>query len=60
MFRVPVLGKRPTPTDEIWLRDGDVIIVPDKPITRFNNWATQVFTEGVYRVLPVTFGNETL
>jgi polysaccharide biosynthesis/export protein len=48
-----VFGKRPTPADEIWLRDGDVIIVPDKPITRFNNWAQQVFTDGVYRLLPL-------
>lgn len=48
-----IYGKRPTPADEIWLRDGDVIIVPDKPITRFNNWAQQVFTDGLYRILPV-------
>lgn len=48
-----IYGKRPTPADEIWLRDGDVIIVPDKPITRFNNWAQQVFTDGLYRLLPV-------
>ncbi|MEM8668893.1 MAG: polysaccharide biosynthesis/export family protein [Planctomycetota bacterium] len=48
-----VFGKRPTPADEIWLRDGDVVIVPDRPITRFNNWAAQVFTNGLYRVLPL-------
>lgn len=48
-----VFGKRPTPADEIWLRDGDVIIVPDKPITRLNNWIRQIFSEGVYQVYPV-------
>jgi polysaccharide export outer membrane protein len=48
-----VYGKRPTPADEIWVRDGDVIIVPDKPITRLNNWISQVFTDGIYRVFPV-------
>jgi polysaccharide biosynthesis/export protein len=48
-----VLGKRPTPSDEIWLRDGDVVIVPDKPITRFNQWAQQIFTDGVYRLFPI-------
>jgi len=48
-----VFGKRPTPADEIWLRDGDVIIVPDKPITRLNNWIRQIFSEGVYEVYPV-------
>ncbi len=52
-----MLGKRPTPADEIWLRDGDVIIVPDKPITRFNNWAQQIFTDGVYRILPIQPNN---
>lgn len=52
-----VYGRRPTPTDEIWVRDGDVIIVPDKPITRFNNWAQQIFTDGLYRVLPVQFND---
>lgn len=50
-----VYGKRPTPSDEIWLRDGDVVIVPDKPITRFNNWVRQVFTDGIYQIYPVLF-----
>ncbi len=47
-----VYGKRPTPADEIWVRDGDVIIVPEKPIRRFDNWVRQIFTEGVYGVVP--------
>jgi len=50
-----VFGKRPTPADEIWVRDGDVIIVPDKPITRLNNWISQVFTEGIYQIYPINF-----
>lgn len=48
-------GKRPTPSDEIWLRDGDVVIVPDKPIQRLGNWLELVFTNGVYRAFPVNF-----
>ena len=28
-------------------RDGDVVIVPSKPIVRFNNWVQQIFTDGV-------------
>jgi polysaccharide export outer membrane protein len=48
-----VYGRRPTPADEIWVRDGDVIIVPDKPITRLNNWSRQIFTEGIYAAYPV-------
>jgi polysaccharide export outer membrane protein len=55
-----VYGKRPTPADEIWLRDGDVIIIPDKPITRLNNWIRQVFTEGIYQIYPVNFDDFTL
>lgn len=50
-----VLGKRPAPSDEIWLRDGDVVIIPDRPITRFNNWTQQLFSDGLYRILPVQF-----
>jgi polysaccharide export outer membrane protein len=50
-----IYGKRPTPADEIWLRDGDVIIVPSKPIQRFNWFVNQVFTEGIYGIVPVFF-----
>ncbi len=47
-----VYGKRPTPADEIWLRDGDVLIVPAKPIQRFDNFVQQVFVNGVYGIIP--------
>lgn len=46
------IGKRPNPSDEIWLRDGDLIIVPPKPIKVFNNGVQQVFTDGLYRLVP--------
>ncbi len=52
-----VFGKRPTPADEIWLRDGDVVIVPQKPIIRFNNWCEQIFTNGLYRIFPLQFND---
>ncbi len=55
-----ILGKRPTPADEIWVRDSDVIIVPDKPITRLNNWIQQVFTEGIYGIFPIQFNQTNL
>ena len=47
-----IRGKCPTPADEIWVRDGDVIIVPEKPIRVFDVWVRQVFTEGIYGVVP--------
>jgi polysaccharide export outer membrane protein len=50
-----VFGKRPTPADEIWLRDSDVVIVPDKPIARLGDWIDHIFTRGVYRISPFTF-----
>ncbi|QDV64679.1 Polysaccharide biosynthesis/export protein [Crateriforma conspicua] len=52
-LRGAVLGKRPTPADEIWVQDGDVIIVPEKPIQVFDNWVQQVFTDGLYGIIPV-------
>lgn len=54
-LRGAILGRRANPTDEIWLRDGDVIVVPSTPIRLINNLVRQVFTEGIYGVLPVTF-----
>ncbi len=45
-------GKSPNPSDEIWLRDGDTLVVPKKPITRLDNFIQLWFTDGLYRVLP--------
>ncbi len=47
-----IRGRRPTPADEIWLRDGDVIIVPERPIQLFDNFVRLVFTDGIYGVIP--------
>ena len=46
------LGKVPTPADEIWLRDNDLIIVPLTPIARFNDFVDQVFRQGIYGMFP--------
>ncbi len=55
-----VNGKRPTPADEIWVRDGDVIIVPAKPIELLDRWIQQVFTDGIYGVFPIQFDAATI
>ncbi len=52
-LRAGQLGKRPNPSDEIWLRDGDLIIVPPRPIKLFDNATQQIFTEGLYRIIPL-------
>ncbi len=46
------LGRVPNPADEIWLRDNDLIIVPPTPIKLFDNFVRQVFTEGIYGIVP--------
>ncbi len=53
-LRGAILGREAHPCDEIWVRDGDVIIVPAAPIRLFNNFVRQVFTEGIYGVFPVS------
>lgn len=47
-----MLGKEPTPADNIWLRDSDTVIVPPMPIKQFDNFVKLVFTDGVYGIFP--------
>lgn len=51
-IRGELLGKVPTPADEIWLRDSDLVIVPPTPVKVFNNFVRSVFTDGVYGIVP--------
>lgn len=53
-LRGPLLGRESHPRDEIFVRDGDVIIVPSSPIRLFDNFVNQVFTQGIYGVFPLT------
>jgi polysaccharide export outer membrane protein len=45
-------GRRPTPADEIWLNDSDVIVVPKTQIKVANEFINQVFTNGLYSLFP--------
>lgn len=47
-----LLGKRPCPADEIWLRDSDMVIVPKMPILVADDFIQLVFTRGIYGVVP--------
>lgn len=47
-----LLGKRPCPADEIWLRDSDIVLVPKSPLLRADNLIELVFTRGIYGVVP--------
>lgn len=51
-LRGAILGRKAMPRDEIWLQDGDVVILPSMPIRLFDNFVRLVFTEGVYGVVP--------
>jgi polysaccharide biosynthesis/export protein len=51
-------GKRPTPADEIWLNDSDIVIVPKTPIRVADEWISEFFTNGLYAMFPqFAFGN---
>lgn len=51
-LRGALYGKSPGPSDEIWLNDSDIVVVPKAPIKVANDVIEQVFTKGIYGVLP--------
>jgi polysaccharide export outer membrane protein len=58
--RGALYAERPQPADEIWLRDADVVVVPKTCIRRLDDMAELVFTNGVYRVFPLSFGAQII
>ncbi|MHB9076077.1 MAG: polysaccharide biosynthesis/export family protein [Pirellulaceae bacterium] len=52
-LRGPLLGKRPCPADELWLRDSDLVVVPKCHLLRSDDLLELVFTRGAYGALPV-------
>ncbi len=47
-------GRQPCPPGEVWLRDGDVVILPKTHIQWTGDLVEQYFTRGFYGLLPVT------
>ena len=45
-------GQRPSPADEIWLRDQDIVLLPKSPILRTDDGINLLFTRGLYSVVP--------
>lgn len=45
-------GQRPIPSDEIWLRDSDIVLVPKLAIQRISEIVDMYFTRTIYGVLP--------
>jgi len=52
-LRGALYARRPTPADEVWLNDSDIILVPKTPIEIADEFIEQVFTRGVYAAVPV-------
>ena len=45
-------GKTPHPSDDLWLRDSDVVLIPQKPIKRFADAIDLYFTQSFYGIFP--------
>jgi polysaccharide export outer membrane protein len=45
-------GRRPVPADDIWLNDSDIVLVTKTPIQQVDELIEQVFTRGLYGVMP--------
>jgi polysaccharide export outer membrane protein len=52
-MRGALIGKRPCPADEIWLRDSDIVVVPKSAILLTDDFIELVFTRGLYGVIPL-------
>jgi len=47
-----MLGKRPYPSDEIWLRDSDIVLIPKKPIQRLSEAVDLYLQSTLYSIFP--------
>jgi polysaccharide export outer membrane protein len=55
-IRPALFGKRRCLADEIWLRDSDVVVVPENEVLQAANFIDLVFTRSIYGVLPISVG----
>jgi len=54
-IRAPYYGKDPCPTNDVWLRDNDLVIVPKSCILCATDVINLYFTRGIYQVFPITY-----
>lgn len=47
-----LFGKRPHPSDEIWLRDSDIILIPKQPIQRLSEQVNRYLVSTLYAIFP--------
>lgn len=48
-----LLGKAPCPDGNIWLRDSDIVYVPQGKLLLKSNFLDLFFTKGLYRIIPL-------
>jgi polysaccharide export outer membrane protein len=51
-IRGALYGRRPTPADEIWINDADIVVVPKSPIQAVDEVIDHFFTRGLYSLFP--------
>jgi polysaccharide export outer membrane protein len=59
-LRAALYGKRPIPADEIWLRDADIVLIPQSPLRRATDLIDLVFARGINQMVPLAEGLEIL
>lgn len=59
-LRGALYGKRPIPADEIWLRDADIVLIPQTPLRRATDLIDLVFARGINQMIPLAEGLEIL
>ncbi len=47
-----LFGKAPNPSDEIWLRDSDIVLIPKRPIQRMSEAVNLYLSSTVYAIFP--------
>jgi polysaccharide biosynthesis/export protein len=55
-IRGALYGERPSPSDEIWLRDSDIVVIPKMPVARVDDVIELYLTRGLYSAFPIGFG----
>ncbi len=51
-----LLGRRPIPSDEVWLRDSDIVLVPKTPVLRLADAIELYFSRTLYGIFPSELG----
>jgi polysaccharide export outer membrane protein len=51
-----LFGKQPIPSDEIWLRDSDIVLIPKTPILRLADAIELYFSRTLYGIFPSELG----